>query len=219
MNALYNFAVGPLAWFAFAVCFIGLIGRIFLIINRAKKQDTMIFAYLSPKYGFRSWFAWLTPYYARNWKLNPVMCFVTFAFHIGLLIAPVFLSAHMIMLDEAIGWRLPSIPDHIGDLLTVVVIVACGYFAYRRATNSVVKYISDWTDWAILAVVALPFITGFLAYHQVFAYKAVLTMHILAGEAMLIAIPFTKLSHMVVGPMIRYYMGSEFGGVRHTKDW
>jgi hypothetical protein len=44
-------------------------------------------------------------------------------------------------------------------------------------------------------------------------------MHILSGEVMLAAIPFTRLSHMLFFPFTRGYMGSEFGGVRHAKDW
>ncbi len=41
----------------------------------------------------------------------------------------------------------------------------------------------------------------------------------LAGELMLVAIPFTKLSHMLVFAFTRAYMGSEFGSVRNSRDW
>jgi nitrate reductase gamma subunit len=44
-------------------------------------------------------------------------------------------------------------------------------------------------------------------------------LHIISGEVMLVAIPFTRLSHMLFAPLTRAYMGSEFGGVRHAKDW
>ena len=64
-----------------------------------------------------------------------------------------------------------------------------------------------------------PFITGFLAYHQWFGYQFFATLHMLAGEIMLVAIPFTRLSHMIFAPFTRAYMGSEFGGVRHARDW
>jgi nitrate reductase gamma subunit len=67
--------------------------------------------------------------------------------------------------------------------------------------------------------VAAPFITGFLVYYQWFGYQTLLILHILSGEIMLVAIPFTRLSHMLFAPLTRAYMGSEFGGVRHAKDW
>ena len=44
-------------------------------------------------------------------------------------------------------------------------------------------------------------------------------LHILSGELWLAAIPFTRLSHMVLAPLSRAYIGSEFGAVRHAKDW
>lgn len=43
--------------------------------------------------------------------------------------------------------------------------------------------------------------------------------HDLSGEIMLVAIPFTRLSHMIFSVFTRAYMGSEFGGVRHARDW
>ena len=46
-----------------------------------------------------------------------------------------------------------------------------------------------------------------------------LASHIVSGEIMLMAIPFTRLSHMIFSPFTRAYMGSEFGAVRHVKDW
>ena len=75
------------------------------------------------------------------------------------------------------------------------------------------------SDYVILAIVAAPFVTGFFAYHQWFAYKSFMILHILAGEIMLVAIPFTRLSHMMYAPFTRAYMGSEFGAVRHARDW
>ena len=66
---------------------------------------------------------------------------------------------------------------------------------------------------------AAPFITGFLAYHQWFAYPVLMILHVITGEIMLVAIPFTRLSHMLFAPLTRAYMGSEFGKVRHARDW
>ncbi len=48
---------------------------------------------------------------------------------------------------------------------------------------------------------------------------AVLRIAIAVAVGMLVAIPFTRLSHMLFAPLTRAYMGSEFGGIRHAKDW
>jgi nitrate reductase gamma subunit len=103
--------------------------------------------------------------------------------------------------------------------MSLAVIACCIYFLIRRITSPEVRYVTSASDYVILAIVAAPFITGFLAYHQWLGYQVVLILHILSGEIMLMAIPFTRLSHMLFSPFTRVYMGSEFGGIRHAKDW
>lgn len=220
MQAFYNFLVGPLAWVTFIVFFGGLIWR-FVNLNQIRKQkDAVVGAYLSPKYGLRSVVMWSIPYATRNMRLNPVMTGVAFAFHICLLLAPIFLSAHVILLDMGtLGLSWPTLPDVVADTMTVIVILGACYFVYRRIALPQVAYVTDAKDFALLAVVALPFLTGFLAYHQIFNYQFMIILHILSGEIMLMLIPFTWLAHMILAPMVRAYMGSEFGGVRKVKDW
>ena len=103
--------------------------------------------------------------------------------------------------------------------MCVIVIAGCVYFLVRRITKPEVRYVTSVSDYVILALVAAPFLTGFLAYHQWFAYETMFLLHIVSGEVMLAAIPFTRLSHMLFAPLTRAYMGSEFGGVRHARDW
>jgi len=103
--------------------------------------------------------------------------------------------------------------------MTVIVILAAIFFLVRRLVLSEVRYVTFPSDYALLAIALAPFLTGFLAYHQWLPYKTILILHILSGEIMLIAIPFTRLSHMLYFVFTRAYMGSEFGAVRNSKDW
>jgi nitrate reductase gamma subunit len=162
---------------------------------------------------------WLIPFGPVNMRSNRVLSGVTTIFHICLLVTPIFLFSHIILWDESwnISW-LP-IPELVADIMTLIVIGSCGYFLVRRFKDPTVKYLTTSSDYVMLAIVAAPFITGFLAYHQWFAYSMFLNLHVLSGEIMLMAIPFTRLRHMIFSPLTRAYMGSEFGGVRHTKDW
>jgi nitrate reductase gamma subunit len=82
-----------------------------------------------------------------------------------------------------------------------------------------VKYLTKISDFLFILIVALPFITGFIAYHQLFLYKYMVIAHVISGELMIILIPFTRFFHMFLAPITRAYTGSEFGGVRHAKDW
>jgi nitrate reductase gamma subunit len=84
---------------------------------------------------------------------------------------------------------------------------------------SEVRFVTFTSDYFILAVSFLPFLSGFLAYHQwLLPHKAMVNLHILFGEAMLIAIPFTRLIHMFYFFLTRAFMGSDHG-YRHSTDW
>ncbi|MBG0777377.1 MAG: nitrate reductase [Desulfovibrionaceae bacterium] len=219
MHSIYNFATGPLCWAAFIIFIGGLLLKFISMVRRARSSEPYIFGYFSPYFGLRSVIAWLIPFVPRNGKLNPVFTVVTFAFHICLLVAPLFLMAHVMLLQEGVGMHWGTLSDATADVMTVIVLVGLAYFAYRRCTDPTAKYVTGPKEWVLLALVAAPFLTGFLAYHQIFDYQVMVVLHILSGEAMLIAIPFTWLSHMLLFPMVRMYQGSEFGGVRHVKDW
>ena len=219
MREIYNFVSGPLAWLAFILFFGGCLYRLVRLFMLVKEKEPFVFTYMSWKYSLRSIFHWIIPFGTVNWRRHPILTVVTFVFHIGLVIVPIFLLAHVILLDEALNLSWWTLPDTWADVLTVVVIIGCVFFLVRRLTQPEVKFVTSASDFAILAVVAAPFITGFIAYHQWIDYPVMMVLHVVAGEAMLVAIPFTRLSHMLLSPFTRAYMGSEFGKVRHARDW
>jgi len=219
MNAVYQFVVGPLAWAAWTIFLGGSLLRLGLMYRSVKTKDPVVFEYMSLKYGMRSILHWITPFGTVNWRKNPAMTIATFAFHILLFLIPIFLLGHMVLWDQAFGISLPALPEAAADLMAVAVIAVCGFFAGRRIVLPEVRFVTSLMDWVVLVMVALPFVTGVLAYHQILNYDLMIILHIIAGELMLAAIPFTRLSHMLFGFFSRAYMGSEFGAVRHAKDW
>jgi len=219
MNAAYEFVTGPLAWAAWAIFLLGSAWRLVSMYQLAKKKDASSIVFMDWGYSFRSIVNWLIPFNALGWKKNPAMTVATFAFHACLILTPIFLMAHVALWDEFFGVSYASLPDGVADAMTLVVIAVCLFFAGRRFMRPEVRFITTGQDWLALAIVLLPFLTGFLAYHQVLDYQVMVVAHIVAGEIMLAAIPFTRLSHMVFSAFTRAYMGSEFGGVRHARDW
>lgn len=219
MHDFYNFVTGPLAWVAFIIFIVGSLYRLINMIILVNKKEKMIFAYMSWKYSLRSILHWITPFATVSMKKHPAMTIVSFAFHICLIITPIFLLSHIILWDESWNISWWSLPGNIADIMTIIVIAACIFFLVRRLKLPEVQFVTSASDYVLLAIVAAPFITGFLAYHQWFGYKFILILHIISGEIMLAAIPFTRLSHMLFSAFTRAYMGSEFGGVRHVKDW
>ncbi|MFC1679079.1 TmcC family electron transfer complex membrane anchor subunit [Elusimicrobiota bacterium] len=215
---MHEFVTGPLLWISFSIFFGGSLYRLIEMLRLARKER-VILPFMTWRHSLRSIGHWIVPFAGRNMRLRPAMTVLTFAFHISLLLAPIFLVAHNAVLSEAWGVSLWTIPEILADVMTLIVIAGCLLFLLRRALSPEVLYVSTASDFLLLAVVAMPFITGFIAHHQFFTYRPALTLHILAGEIMLIAIPFTRLSHMLYFFFTRAYMGCEFGAVRNSRDW
>jgi nitrate reductase gamma subunit len=153
------------------------------------------------------------------WKTDPLMTIVTSVFHAFLIVVPIFLLGHSILFDQSWGFSLWSLPESITDVLTVVVLVCAAFFLARRLFLSRVRAITTAYDYLVLLIAIAPFLTGFLAYHQWFDYDVVMTLHILAGEVMLITVPFTKLGHMLFFFLYRFLIGSEYSFARGARAW
>ena len=219
MHAIYQFVSGPLLWIAAIVCVGGCLLRLIRLLRLTARKEPFIYTYMSLKYSLRSILHWIVPFGSTNWRRHPWLTVVTFAFHFCLLAAPLFAMAHVILFKDAWGFAWFSLPDRAADWMTGVVVAGAVFFLVRRIVRPEVRFVTSTSDYLLLAVVAAPFVTGFIAYHQLFAYPWMMILHILAGEVMLVAIPFTRLVHMLFAPLTRAYMGSEFGGVRHAIDW
>ena len=219
MQMMYNLATGYLAWAAWIIFLGGALWRIVYMASLARKKDASSVAYFSLGYSLRSIFRWLMPFGTLGWRANPAMTIGTFVFHIGLVLLVLFTPGHAVMWDYLFGVHVWSLPEVVADAFTVAVIACCLFFGFRRLNVSSVRYVTTCHDWLVLLLVLSVFLFGFLAKMQVGNPLLMSLIHVLAGEAVLIAIPFTRLSHAFFIPFTRGYMGSEFGGVRHCPDW
>jgi len=216
--SLYNLLRGPLVWIAFLVFIGGSIYKIREMIQLAKNEKVVI-PYISLKLTLRSLFHWLIPFNSVNWRLRPVITIVTFLFHIGLVFTPIFLVAHNVLIHESWGISWWTLSESLADIMTMIVIGSCIFFFLRRIFAPEVRFVTFANDYIILAISFLPFITGFFAYHQwLLPNKTMVILHMLFGEIMLIAIPFTRLGHMFYFFLTRAYMGSDHG-YRNSRDW
>jgi nitrate reductase gamma subunit len=219
MNKLYLFLIGPGVWGAVLICLGGLLTKGIYLALLARKQDPVVYEYMNPRFATRSLWHWLIPYSSTNMRQQPLFTLISFSFHICLLITPLFCLSHVILWHEAwgIGWW--TLPGGVADTMTIVVISACLYFFVRRLVQRDVAYLTTPLDLVLVVLVGLPFVTGFWAQHFSLAGQWMSVLHVLSGELLLIAIPFTRLSHLLFFFLTRSYMGSEFGAVRHARDW
>lgn len=211
---MYQFVTGPLLWLAFTVFFVGCFVRIVLYVKGLDWQaDRVAYSvYLSQglKGAFRSIFFFLIPFGTRSWRAKPGFTILFFAFHIGLIFTPIFLRAHNIILKERWGFSLASLPESAADILTIIVISSVVVFIIRRVALPEVRILTNSYDYLMLLIAGAPFITGLIAHYTFTGYNFWLIFHIICGEIMLIAIPFTKLSHFVLFFMSRGQLGMDF---------
>lgn len=218
-NAVFSFVSGPLMWAAAFVFVAGSAYRIGNLLFLVHRKERFIYSYMNLAASLRSLRHWLLPFGTTSWRHHPFVTLATFAFHASLLIVPIFLTAHVVMINLAWEVDWPTLPAKAADGLTLVVIACCLFFLVRRLMRAEVRYVTTASDYVLLAVAAAPFVTGFAAYHQWTGYNIWLILHILSGEIMLVAIPFTRLSHMLLAVFTRTYLASEFGHVRKARDW
>jgi nitrate reductase gamma subunit len=218
-NILYDFLTGPALWFTFLFFIGGLFVRIAILFWLSRKKDRVIYNHFSWGWGFRSIFHWMIPWASTAMRQQPVFSIVAFIFHVSLLAVPLFLAAHNIMWDEAFGFSLWSFPDQVADWMTLILVAAAVFLFARRRIRPEVRILTSSWDYFLLMMTALPFLTGFLAYHQWGPYDVLLILHILLSQILLILIPTTKLGHMILFFFTRAFIGFEMGGRRGARTW
>jgi nitrate reductase gamma subunit len=219
---MYDFIQGQLVSIAFIVFILGLIFQFLQFFKLTKKKE-WIYPPLEVKREKKTSGQWVTFCLAflngTLWKTDPLITIVTSVFHVFLILVPLFLLGHNILLNQSWGLSLWSLPESITDILTLVVLICVAFFLGRRLFLSRVRVITSLYDYAVLLIALAPFLTGYLAYHQWFNYDTVMTVHVLAGEVMLITIPFTKLGHMLFFFLYRFLIGNEYSFARGERTW
>ncbi len=212
---MYQFVTGPLAWLAFAVFFVGNVVRLVLYVRGLDwKLDRVTYS-VNTAYGVkgavRSILFWLTPFGTRSWRDNPGFTLLVFVLHIGLIFTPLFLLGHNILLQERWGFSLWSMPEALADAMTIAVILSAVLLAMRRIALPEVRIITSASDYLMLAIAVAPFVTGLIARYGYAHSEPWLIVHVLCGELLLIAVPFTKLSHFVLFFASRAQLGMDYG--------
>jgi nitrate reductase gamma subunit len=219
---MYDFVRGQMVSIAFAIFILGLIFQLVQFFKLTKKKE---WAYppgevKREKKTAGKWVAFcVASLNGTLWKTDPLMTMVTSVFHVFLILVPLSLLGHNILLDQAWGPHLWSLPESLTDVLTLVVLICMAFFLGRRLFLARVRVITSLYDYVVLLIALAPFLTGYFAYHQWFNYDTVMTVHILAGEVMLITIPFTKLGHMLFFFLYRFLIGNEYSFARGERTW
>ena len=99
---MYEFVRGPLVWIAFIGFFGGMAYR-FIMMAQLAKKDRVVYPTYSAKYGLRSLLHWVVPFGGRKMRMHPVYTLLSYAFHICVLVTPLFLMGHAVLWQESQG--------------------------------------------------------------------------------------------------------------------
>ena len=205
MDQMVEFAGGPFFKFSFAVLILGLIRLIILIalgiIGAVKKTNDKNIPY---KKLFKETLMWFFPIKVITGS-RAVFSIFSFLFHIGLIAVPLFFLDHILLWRQGLNISWPHIPGIVANILSIVTIISGLYLLGNRTFHRDTRFISKAVDYFLLVLILCIFITGLIASKPVnpMPYKTTMFIHIMCGNILFILIPFTKLAHCFLFPIVR----------------
>ena len=191
METLIDFAKGPLFAMTFLFMVLGLIREVYLQVLRMhanlRRVSNWNFSILA---NARSLIEWLIPL-NHIYKKRMVFGLASFIFHVGLLIVPLFLLDHLALWKGALGISWPGISMVLADGLTIITLVAAGVLLGHRFYSQPVRALSQPADYALLILLCVPFVSGFMAHHPAvnpLPYNVMMLVHILSAELIFVLI-------------------------------
>jgi len=204
VDAWIAFGRGPLFRIAFALMLLGLLRLLFLtltgIVEAYRRSPDKIVNWREVR---RQTIAWLIPA-GRLWNQRAGYSSLSFIFHLGLLISPLFLVAHARLWRGGIGFAWPALPLSLINWLTLLAILAGLGLILARAFGRSTRKLSRTQDYFWLALLIAPFLTGYLCVNAAAgprAYEWLMLVHIYSADLILLLVPFTKLSHCILSAL------------------
>ena len=203
METWLAWARGPLFWAALTFMILGLIRHMALTgweiarINH-KAGDKRIPA----RQVTAATLKWLVP--VDRLQDRWLFSLTTMVFHVSIIAVTLFLAGHIALWKRGTGLSWPALPNLLADILTVVAVAAAIALVIQRATGRATRSLSRFQDYAIPLVIAVPFASGFLVMHpswNPFTFDAVLLVHVISANVLMILVPITKISHCVLLPL------------------
>lgn len=206
----YDLGAGPLLKVSFAVFLLGLAWRVAAMLSLARRMDPAALKNFRAAWALRSVLRWVLPANVTA-RENPAATLAGFALHLGFLAVALLFSGHVVLVDQAWDLSWPTLPDRVADWLTYACLAGGAFLVCRRLALPHVRALTRPADWLALALTLVPMLTGWLAFHQVGEYEMMISLHVLSANLLLVAAPFTKLSHAALFFVSRALTGSDFG--------
>jgi nitrate reductase gamma subunit len=207
LEDLLKLLTGPVFRLCFAIMLLGLLRIFFLDIWSAYSAYRKAGDKTMPwKLIFSRSMEWIFP--AKRIAHNrPFYSVFSVLFHIGLLIVPLFLFAHVQLWKESLGFGWITLSYQWAYILTISTIVFAVALFIGRLLNKSSSFISRKQDYLWPLILLVPFVTGFVCAHLSVnpkIYQSFMLMHVLSADLIFILIPFTKIAHCVLMPLSQF---------------
>jgi nitrate reductase gamma subunit len=202
-------AKGPIFRFVLAILALGLLRLVVLtaaeMIAAVRRAGDRRLPYLQIA---RQTLIWLVPV-RRLGRSRSGYSIASFVLHLGVLLVGLFLVNHLDLLEANTGLSWWAIPKPVLDGLTLAAILAGGFLLLYRLYMVSSRRLSRAADYLLLVLILNIFISGYLAGRpwNPISYNSLMLFHTLNGLVLLAIVPFSKIAHCVLYPLIR--LGTE----------
>jgi nitrate reductase gamma subunit len=212
---LLEFVRGPGLQIAAAVFVLGMVYRMLHLLLLGRKQNLAAPRGSAWRGGLRTMWHRSLPSVALTSR-GYFIVIAGYVFHLGFLIVLLFLSQHIDLFRSVLGFGWFALPPGLITIVAILTIAAMIALLVHRYTDPVKRLISDYQDYLTWVLTFLPLLTGIMLKQGIgLGYQQMLIVHIASVELLMIAIPFTKLAHLLTTFSARWYNGaiSGFKGV------
>lgn len=205
MDAWIALARGPLFRLSLAVCVLGLLYRVGVAGYSLRRAWQKAGDQLLPLPAIaRATLEWVAP--RRLMRARPLYSLASFAFHLGIVVVPLFLAGHVTLWQQDLPVRWPRLSSLAADALTLLALAALSGVLLARLLTKESRALTRTQDIVVLVLLAGVLAAGFLAAHPVLApfdARALLLAHVLLGDLALILTPLTKIVHCILFPFMQ----------------
>ena len=201
LDALIDLATGPLLRLSLIVMALGL-ARVLLLqlvelaLAWRRAGDAVVPWMLVARRNL----AWVLPWRALQRADRVPYNLASLIFHAGVILVPLFFAGHTAMWGRLGIWA-PSLTPSVADALSLITVAALAWLLVSRAAMRASRHLSKAEDWVLPGLFLIAFLTGLGTAHPAWApldARVLYLVHLLAGEVILVLVPFSKLQHMVL---------------------
>lgn len=206
---LLELAQGPFLDGAVIIFLAGMAIRVARILARPRVR--VIEGYARPPAAgvLRSFLVWLLPT-PRMWRGNSLVPIAGWVFHLGFFVTLFGTSGHGLIWDHFFGVSWAGLPAGVLTWSAAITLVALAVLVVNHLANPAIRVLGAPRQLVTHLIVGMPLVTGLaLVRGWLQPFTVAMTVHILSAELLLVYIPLSRLSHILLFFVTRTAWGLE----------